>query len=117
MVQLHRRMDAHSDSIPLPTPHALKTTRVGADLADGQWHHAAFTWNEEKRHQRLYVDGALVASNRGPQGGFHSGSAQLGRANTGGAFIGGSLDEFRIYSRCLSAEDVRTLSQGKASSP
>lgn len=110
-------MDAHSDSIPLPTPHALKTTRVGADLADGQWHHAAFTWNEEKRHQRLYVDGALVASNRGPQGGFHSGSAQLGRANTGGAFIGGSLDEFRIYSRCLSAEDVRTLSQGKASSP
>ena len=90
---------------------------AGADLADGQWHHAAFTWNQEKRQQLLYVDGVLVSTNTGPQGGGHSGSVQLGRANTGGSFTGGSLDEFRIYSRCLNGEDVNTLSRWKATSP
>jgi hypothetical protein len=38
----------------------------------------------------------------------------LGRANTGSggdAFIGGVIDEFRIYSRCLTADDVKALAQ------
>lgn len=87
---------------------------AGASLADGQWHHAAFTWIQAKRQQQLYVDGALVATNHGPQGAGHSGGAVLGRANTGSggdAFIGGSLDEFRIYARCLSAEEVKALTK------
>jgi hypothetical protein len=87
---------------------------AGASLADGQWHHAAFTWIQAKRQQQLYVGGALVATNHGPQGGGHSGGAVLGRANTGSggdAFIGGSLDEFRIYARCLSADEVKALTK------
>jgi hypothetical protein len=74
----------------------------------------AFTWVQAKRQQLLYVDGALVATNTGPQGGGHSGAAVLGRANTGSggdAFIGGVIDEFRIYSRCLTADDVKALAQ------
>ena len=87
---------------------------AGTSLADGQWHHVAFTWVQAKRQQLLYVDGALVATNTGPQGGGHSGGAVLGRANTGSggdAFIGGVIDEFRIYSRCLPADDVKVLAQ------
>jgi hypothetical protein len=87
---------------------------AGANLADGQWHHVAFTWVQAKRQQLLYVDGALVATNTGPQGGGHSGAARLGGANTGSggdAFIGGVIDEFRIYSRCLTADDVKALAQ------
>jgi len=66
--------------------------------------------------KQSWCNGLLVSTNAGPQGGGHSGSVQLGRANTGGSFTGGSLDEFRIYSRCLSVEDVKTLSQWKATS-
>jgi hypothetical protein len=87
---------------------------AGTNLADGQWHHVAFTWVQAKRQQLLYVDGALVATNTGPQGGGHSGAARLGGANTGSggdAFIGGVIDEFRIYSRCLTADDVKALAQ------
>jgi len=84
---------------------------AGAELADGQWHHAAFTWNRAKRQQQLYVDGALVATNMGPEGGGYSGGCTLGRANTGGSFTGGSLDEFRIYSRCLNGDDAKALAR------
>ena len=84
---------------------------AGADLADGRWHHAAFTWNRGKRQQQLFVDGTLVATNAGPEGGGSSGGCTLGRANTGGSFIGGSLDEWRIYSRCLTADEVKALAR------
>jgi hypothetical protein len=84
---------------------------AGANLADGRWHHAAFTWNRGKRQQQLFVDGTLVATNTGPEGGGSSGGCTLGRANTGGSFIGGSLDEWRIYSRCLTADEVKALAR------
>ena len=84
---------------------------AGADLADGRWHHAAFTWNREKRQQQLFVDGTLVATDTGPEGGGSSGGCTLGRANTSGSFIGGSLDEWRIYSRCLTADEVKALAR------
>jgi hypothetical protein len=84
---------------------------AGADLADSRWHHVAFTWNRDKRQQQLFVDGTLVATNTGPEGGGSSGGCTLGRANTGGSFIGGSLDEWRIYSRCLTADEVKALAR------
>ena len=84
---------------------------AGANLADGRWHHAAFTWNRGKRQQQLFVDGTLVTTNAGPEGGGSSGGCTLGRANTGGSFIGGSLDEWRIYSRCLNADEVKSLAR------
>ena len=87
---------------------------AGESLADGQWHHVAFTWIQAKRQQQLYVDGVLVATSHGPQGGGHSGGAGLGRANTGSggdAFIGGVIDEFRIYARQLTGEEIGALFQ------
>lgn len=82
---------------------------AGANLADGQWHHAAFTWLQAKRQQQLYVDGVLVATNVGPDKAGHSGAARLGGANTGGAFVNGVIDEYRLYSRPLTAEEIAIL--------
>lgn len=82
---------------------------AGANLADGKWHHVVHTWNQAGRSQSLYVDGNQVASHMGPEGVGHGGAGHLGRVNTGGAFIGGVIDEFRIYSRRLTAEEVKML--------
>jgi hypothetical protein len=84
-----------------------------ADLADGRWHHAALTWNRAQRQMQLYVDGAHVATNSGAQGGGLTGQIQLGRANTGGPFLGGTIDELRVYSRRLTADEVQTLFRAK----
>jgi hypothetical protein len=82
---------------------------LGANLADGRWHHAALTWNREQRQMQLYVDGEHVATNSGAQGGGLTGQIQLGRANTGGPFHGGTIDELRVYSRRLTADEIQTL--------
>jgi len=80
----------------------------GANLADGQWHHVALKWQIEPRSQTLYADGVQVAVSHGPPVGF-SGSVILGRANVNGRFLDGTLDEFRVYSRTLSDEEIQKL--------
>ena len=82
---------------------------AGANLDDGRWHQVAFTWIKAVRQQQLYVDGKLISTNHGPEGGGHSDAARLGCANAGGAFIGGVVDEFRLYARQLTAGDIEAL--------
>ncbi len=84
---------------------------AGANVADDQWHHAAFVWNRDQQKQQLFIDGRLVANNNGPgpNRGL-TGAITLGRAHNRGSFIGGSLDEFRIYSRCLTDKEISQLS-------
>ncbi|MCL4205249.1 MAG: hypothetical protein KJ000_22430 [Pirellulaceae bacterium] len=85
------------------------TQPPGADLADGRWHHAALTWSRDQRQMQLFVDGAHVATNTGAQGSGLSGQIQLGRAHTGGPFLGGTIDELRVYSRRLTPDEIQTL--------
>lgn len=85
---------------------------AGANLADDNWHHAAFVWHSEPRQQKLFIDGQLIATNTGPGGNTGlTGTITLGRANSGGSFKAGSLDEFRLYSRRLIAEEISQLSK------
>jgi hypothetical protein len=85
---------------------------AGTNLGDDNWHHAAFVWQSESRQQKLFVDGQLIATNTGPGGNTGlTGTITLGRANSGGSFKDGSLDEFRVYSRCLTAEEITQLSK------
>lgn len=92
--------------------HGWTTDRPEMDLNDSRWHHVGFTWKRDDRQHRLYVDGKHVATNTGPGGnsGF-AGTVQLGRSNRGGSFRGGSFDEFRIYNRSLSDEEIEMLSK------
>jgi hypothetical protein len=85
---------------------------AGANLADDNWHHAAFVWHSEPRQQKLFIDGQLIATNTGPGGNTGlTGTITLGRANSGGSFKDGHLDEFRVYSRRLTAEEISRLSK------
>jgi len=75
---------------------------------DTKWHHYALTW--DGKTMRLYVDGGLKATKQGkttPKGVYYVGAANFnGKAY--GAFRG-IIDEVCIFSRVLSAKDVRAL--------
>ena len=83
---------------------------AGANLADGQWHHVAFAWTQADASNNFTstacwwrpIPARRAAATR---------RRQSWPANTGGAFLGGCLDEFRIYARCLSAADVPALAK------
>lgn len=68
-------------------------------LADGQWHHLAFTYSAGEHQMRHYFDGKLQP--RPQPGGFlplmgQLVSMTLGRAADGSQELVGALDEFRI---------------------
>lgn len=106
--------------------HATTVTNQGANLTTpidswmpGEWHHVAATWGAT--HVRLYVDGTHVSSQTRPQSFptndntppllYLLGSNRSG--NTWPARGDFTIDELRIWSSELSADDVAAL----ASSP
>ncbi|MBF0122349.1 MAG: hypothetical protein HQL21_02935 [Candidatus Omnitrophica bacterium] len=88
------------------------------NLRDGSWHHVAATY--QNGQQRLYYDGALVASATfaGPLP-SNSSSVTIGGGEYGSyhhKWIG-DVDEVRLYNRVLSADEVlRLYEEGGASS-
>src|SRR5690606_31486064 len=77
-----------------------------------EWSHVAFTYNRNTGQFRYYVNGAEVYSATGESGTnafFASGNTQLGDSNFGTRFWQGKIDDFRIYNRELSPEEVRGL--------
>ncbi|MBN1510110.1 MAG: hypothetical protein JW955_24905, partial [Sedimentisphaerales bacterium] len=99
---------------------AITTSGNGAEsqltatnrLATG-WHHVAVVINGDTRAMQLYLDAAVVASgttNTLPKDLGNTTQNWLGRSQySADAYYNGSLDDFRIYSRALSAEEVRAL--------
>jgi len=84
------------DSIDAPVP------------SDGQWHHFAVSRTLSDNHERiqLYIDGVEVCQTKiGPQPNLSDLNAlQFG----GGQFVGG-VDEFAIFQRALSKEEIRKI--------
>jgi hypothetical protein len=85
------------------------------DYADGQWHHVVATREEGKG--RIYVDGGLVKEDIamiGDLGGDRTNwfLAQNG-GNKAGEYLIGAMDEVRIYSRVLTAEEVKLNFESK----
>ena len=88
----------------------------GLSLADGAWHHIAFTFDDVANSQILYIDGAVAAT--------AALSASIDYATTGftttriGAHVNdldenfdfnGLIDDARIYSRVLSEDEIINL--------
>jgi hypothetical protein len=71
------------------------------------WTHIATTY--DGANQRLYINGALVAS-RAQTGTMvvSNGSLRIGGNNSSGEFFNGLIDEVRIYNRALSAAEIAT---------
>lgn len=87
---------------------------------NGAWHHAILVGNTNT--QSLYLDGAFVASLSGTINHLTMSKNQIGAANEVGWPSGGSnpayfpdpIDDVRLYSRALSATEVKALyNQGK----
>lgn len=81
-----------------------------ASYNDGQWHHVSFAVGTE--NMELYVDGILVAQNTvasGPQN--INGWWMIGwqQAWTGNPRFTGTLDDFTLFNRALTAEEVLKL--------
>ena len=84
-------------------------------LATG-WHHLAVVINGDARTMQLYLDGNVVASgatNTLPSGLGNTTQNWLGRSEYGAdAYYQGSLDDFRIYDRTLTQEEVQKVMLG-----
>ena len=77
------------------------------------WHHVAVVIDSGTMNMALYLDGAVVASGPTtvlPKDLGVTNQNWLGRSQwVADGYYGGLLDEFRIYSRALSAGEVRYL--------
>jgi len=78
------------------------------------WHHVAVTLDADKNIHSLYLDGELIAENTSarytPSSLGETTQNWLGRSQySADGYFDGSLDDFRIYDRVLTAGQVRDL--------
>ena len=95
------------DSPPLFTPERF-----------GRWTHLALVFDAEHRLVQHYMDGKIVASVKMPDSApVKLGLAELGNWNTPGSGsmairnLSGAMDEFALYARALSADEIAALAK------
>ncbi len=83
----------------------------GQNYADGEWHHLVHTFGGSVGGQRLYVDGALVASGSKSSSDFdRQTGVNIGYAKDAGHdYFEGRIDDVRVFHRPLAAPDVQVL--------
>jgi hypothetical protein len=92
-----------------------------AGVTDGQWHHLAFAYDETTSQMKIYKDGALyntqswaghgaIKMDYSKATGFNLGG---GRLTDWGKSFNGSLDQFRLYNKALSATEIQNLYTSK----
>jgi len=112
-IQIYMNSGVNTLSLGLGDTHARKTDIVA--LATKKWHHIVLTWNNG--NYVVYVNGAKAAE------GTYTGLAALDPVATISddsnpdehEAFDGVLDEARIYSRAISADEVKQLFQAPAS--
>jgi uncharacterized protein len=91
----------------------------GTELPGGQWAHVAVTLSGGTG--TLYVNGAPAATNTGmtltPASLGPTGNNWIGRSQFGDPDLNGSVDEFQIYNRALSAAEVQSLTESAGGQP
>jgi hypothetical protein len=91
-----------------------------AGVTDGQWHHLAFAYDEATSVMKIYKDGALyntqswaghgaIKMDDSKATGFYLG----GKTTDWGKAFNGSLDQFRLYNKALSAAEIQSLYASK----
>ncbi len=71
-----------------------------------KWHHLAVTYKPGTNNRRFHLNGALVASNTvGAETISLPAGCRIG--GVGASYAGAAFDDFRLYSRALSADEVR----------
>lgn len=84
---------------------------------DGEWHHMAVVRDAETDSLTLYIDAKMEASETGEVGSVtetQTFGIQLGRKSGNSDMLKGSLDEFRLWTRALSEDEIRAnMTKGK----
>ena len=86
---------------------ATRTASGGPAPASGAWHHVAGVLDTTLGQTRLYVDGALAATDAGGAPVAVTPTAALFFGKSGTAFLKGSLDEVRVWSLARTEADIR----------
>jgi hypothetical protein len=92
------------------TEHENETNKAwvtDGQYADGQWHHVVAT--REEGDGKMYVDGELVKEDIAMDGDIGGDKTDWYLAQDGNqaGYLKATMDEVRIYSRALSAEEVK----------
>jgi hypothetical protein len=83
----------------------------GPAIDVGVWQHLAFTWDSTQDQLHEYVNGALFGDYPATSL-FDSGGLIIGADTDSGAdiwFLGGALDDLRIYKRLLTSTEIANL--------
>ncbi len=84
----------------------------------GRWYHVAYVFDDAGDQQRLYLDGALVASGTVTQAiAYDAQPVLIGRDTESGSpnfFLRGGIDEAAIYGRALSSTEIAAIYQADA---
>lgn len=90
--------------------NADKTILSTSDINDGTWHHIAVTRVSATGAMRIYVDGALQASDTGPVGPRNAAAGlRLGSSLYGGNFFAGAIDDLKVFNYALGANHVTSI--------
>lgn len=101
-------------------------------VLDGQWHHLAFVFDQNASTLTTYVDGAALTNLPPNFGKFNNNGGKVNFSRSAGVVVGGpghyavgktpdgwmgnfngQIDQFRMYGKALSAQEVQALFTGK----
>ena len=91
------------------TGHATNN-QILADLSNGQWNHIVITKsddNTDNKTVRMYTGGSLRDNESGVS--TYWDMIKIGKSRSGNRYWNGYIDEFKIYNRALSAQEVLEL--------
>lgn len=105
------RIDTHAPSMPAQqgTPGWNEVVTSTVDVNDGMWHHLAFTYENDNRRARLYVDGIMRAERHTHSNlVYNPGELRIGHGAGGRAFDGW-IDEVSISEGVLTPAEFMTV--------
>jgi hypothetical protein len=82
------------------------TAGVGSNIADGNWHYVAVTYDYGTTTMAIYIDGSQVMKNSAVSRAVQDPSALYVGGRPSNTFLTGYMDEVRIYNFARSASEI-----------
>lgn len=97
---------SNTPSFKITTGSTLQTVTAGSAISSSTWHHLVGTYDGTNAY--LYVDGVL-AQTTAATGAISTNNSvwTIGRTVGGASHFDGTLDEIKVFSRALSANEVK----------
>ncbi|MEO0896093.1 MAG: LamG domain-containing protein [Bacteroidota bacterium] len=111
-VSHHFNFPGYVNTVGQSAPYDATMDALNSNVSDGEWHHYVLVKNVEETIPtlKIYEDGCLISSRNIENADFViNGSLILGQPNSGSLPFNGHIDEFRIYKKALSKEEIHTL--------